>query len=233
MSFRIAEVSDWPVISEISAGSGYDDYINSIGPAYMEDGVIVLSDSERVEGFAKVNFQPDGSAWLSGLRVRPEARRFGIGASLTDYLIDLSLKHGCNEVRMLIEDGNFKSVNLALKKGFSPVSSFRFFDGVPDMSSWTQASGDLPIVVNEGWGFVTLSAKYSGTGKFLERDGNLAYLWSKNTTIAHLIKTNGHIDLAGKGITCIPANDAMGISGKLIPLEGFEAATMYRKSLRD
>lgn len=231
MKLRIAGIEDWPVISEISAVAGYDDYINSIGQSYLDDGMIVLYESDKVDGFGKVNFLLDGSAWLGGLRVRPESRRAGVGSAITDYLIAASITRGCKIARMLIEDKNFKSVNLAKNKGFRPLLPFRFFEGTPETSTWKPSLYSESVLVNEEWGFVQLSDEYRGSGRFLEAGENLAYFWSGQTVLVQMIRTGKSLVLNGDGITCIPAKDAERVSDSLVPLGGFEAATVFAREL--
>ena len=61
-----ATSADWPKISEISGRSGYEDYINRIGPAYLESGQVILwKDEMDIRGFLKLEYLPDNSAWLS------------------------------------------------------------------------------------------------------------------------------------------------------------------------
>ena len=66
---EIATGADWPKISEISGRSRYEDYINRIGPSYLDNGqVLVWKDETDIRGFLKLEYLPDTSAWLSGLR---------------------------------------------------------------------------------------------------------------------------------------------------------------------
>ncbi|MEM0155425.1 MAG: GNAT family N-acetyltransferase [Thermoplasmataceae archaeon] len=193
--------------------------------------MIVLYESEEVDGFGKVNFLEDGAAWLGGLRVKPASRRLGVGSAITDYLIAMSITHGCKMVRMLIEDKNFRSLNLASKKGFRPLRSFRFYEGTPETSTWERTSFIASDLVCEGWAYVQLSERYHGTGTFLMSGGNLAYVWSGHTVLVQMIRSDKSLAMNGDGITCVPAEDAGRLSNRLVPMEGFSAATVFGKQL--
>ena len=56
---RLAGEADWRHISRISKASGYADYINEIGPAYMSDGTILVCDIDTPCGFLKIEMLPD------------------------------------------------------------------------------------------------------------------------------------------------------------------------------
>ncbi len=168
MGIRHASMEDWPAVSEISTASGYDDYINTIGPSYMNDGSVVVYEEGRVLGFGKINYLEDGSAWLSGLRVHPDAWRKGVGISISRYLMQFAIEHRLYHARMLIEDRNTRSIKLSLKMGFAPVQSYSFFEGTPATSGFKPVNFKGQIMVNEGWNFVKISGTYRGKGEFME-----------------------------------------------------------------
>ncbi|MEM0156784.1 MAG: GNAT family N-acetyltransferase, partial [Thermoplasmataceae archaeon] len=149
---------DWHKISEISKRSGYEDYINRIGPSYLDSGhVLVWKDNAEIRGFLKLEYLQDNSAWMSGLRVDPDFRRMSIGSDLTNAAIELAVNSGASCVRMLIHDGNFKSSGLAIKLGFYRVSRFAFFNGIPAGESI--AVPEIPHEIgvqylNTGWTFI-------------------------------------------------------------------------------
>ncbi|MHB1708954.1 MAG: GNAT family N-acetyltransferase [Thermoplasmataceae archaeon] len=233
MGIRHASAEDWPAISEISTVSGYDDYINTIGPSYMNDGTLVVYEEERVLGFGKINYLEDGSAWLSGLRVHPDAQRKGVGISISRYLMQLAMEQGLTSARMLIEDRNTRSINLSLKLGFSPIKSYCFFEGTPQTSGLKIVDFKGQIMVNEGWGFVEISDIYRGKGGFMESPGKtLVYVWKGDTKLIQVVRGGGDLKAESDGITCAPEADAGSLRKNFAPLDGFESATVYGKALR-
>ncbi|OWP56554.1 MAG: hypothetical protein B2I17_05700 [Thermoplasmatales archaeon B_DKE] len=232
MSLRIASADDWDDISRISTASGYDDYINTIGPSYMEDGVVVVYEENGISGFGKINYLNDGSAWLSGLRVHPDAWRSGIGYRISDHLVHMAREMGCTEARMLIEDHNIRSISLSSKMDFRPIASYGFFDGSPETEDWKDSDFNDTLMVNEGWYFVVLNDAYRGNGKFRESPGKtLAYVWNGNTNLVQIVRCGKDLRLEKEGITCISSSEAKSLNGKFKPLQDFESATVYEKKL--
>lgn len=233
MGIRHASMKDWPAVSEISTASGYDDYINAIGPSYMNDGSVVVYEEGRVLGFGKINYLEDGSAWLSGLRVHPDAWRKGVGISISRYLMQLAVEHGLYYARMLIEDRNTRSIKLSLKMGFAPIQSYCFFEGTPATSGFRRANFKGQIMVNEGWGFVKISDTYRGKGEFMESmEKTLVYVWNGNTKLVQVVNGGGDLKAEMEGITCAPEADAAHLSKNFAPLDSFESATVYEKALQ-
>ena len=233
MGIRHASMEDWPAVSEISTASGYNDYINTIGPSYMNDGSVVVYEEERVLGFGKINYLEDGSAWLSGLRVHPDAWRKGVGISISRYLMQLAIEHGLTRARMLIEDRNTRSINLSLKMGFSPIKSYSFFEGTPATSGFKTVNFKGQIMVNEGWSFVKISDTYRGKGEFRESsEKTLVYVWNGNEKVVQVVSGGGDLKAERDGITCALEADAGYLSKNFVPLDGFESATVYEKALQ-
>lgn len=158
---RVALPEDWNGISEVSRLSGYEDYINRIGPEYLKDGeVIVALHDKAIVGFMKMQDVCDGSSWFSGIRVHPNFRRLSVATSLTDKAIELARTRGIGQVRLLIQDSNSPSIALARKFGFRPVDRFAFFNGHPkikEQESHGPSELGNPEFLNMGWIFVPYS----------------------------------------------------------------------------
>ena len=226
-------MEDWPAVSEISTASGYDDYINTIGPSYMNDGSVIVFEEGRVLGFGKINYLEDGSGWLSGLRVHPDAWRKGVGISISRYLMQLAIEHRLYYARMLIEDRNTRSIKLSLKMGFAPIQSYSFFEGTPATSGFKPVNFKGHIMVNEGWNFVKISDTYRGEGEFMEsEEKTLVYVWNGNTKLVQVVNGGGDLNAEMEGITCAPEADAAYLSKNFAPLDSFESATVYEKALQ-
>ena len=233
MGIRHASMEDWHAVSEISTASGYNDYINTIGPSYMNDGSVVVYEEGRVLGFGKINYLEDGSAWLSGLRVHPDAWRKGVGISISRYLMQLAIEHGLYYARMLIEDRNTRSINLSMKMGFTPIQSYSFFEGTPSTSGFKTVDFKGQIMVNEGWSFVKISDTYRGKGEFRESsEKTLVYVWNGNTKLVQVVNGGGDLKSERDGITCAPEADAGYLSKNFVPLDGFDSATIFEKALQ-
>ena len=156
LRITVAGADNWNEISNISMKSGYEDYINKVGPTYLDDGIVLLSYiDETASGFLKLEEMPDNSAWLSGIRVLPEFRRMHIGSNLTEKAIELARSQGLIMARMLIHAENYSSLSLAQKVGFSKVCKMAFFRGVSTNNMTNiQTMKNYPTLLNLGWKFV-------------------------------------------------------------------------------
>lgn len=154
---RLASEEDWPMISRVSRRSGYEDYINHVGPEYLKDGRVMVYEDTEIRGFLKMEYLPDESAWLGGLRVDPDSWRKGIGSSLTLSAIEQAQSEGRKTVRLLIYEDNVRSLNLAEKQGFERIASYDFYDGLPEVTGFSRTETKASGLVNVGWKFMIAS----------------------------------------------------------------------------
>lgn len=199
---RRATSDDWPSISNISRRSGYEDYINRVGNAYLDHGEVLVYDEGRIKGFAKVEYLPDGSVWFSGLRVDPEYWRSGIGLKITEASLEMAKKRDCPYARLLVYDDNMRSLNLVEKIGFNQVEKYTFLHGLPDLSTFLQEDSAIENgMINIGWKFVDASKVPSIKGTRYSRD-KWEILETNDTTFEILRTGNSRIYLDGEGFTC-------------------------------
>ncbi len=151
---RKAIKKDWPEISHVSRISGYMDYINKEGEAYLDWGEVLVYEEGQIRGFTKLEYLEDGSAWFSGLRVDPAYWREGVATKLTEESIRLSASNGCKTARMLIHDENEASMSLSTKLGFSISESFYFFPGIPSVVNSRIVKTAYPGLLDVGWEFL-------------------------------------------------------------------------------
>lgn len=102
----------------------WGDYVGSEYPRWLDrpGRVLVAADGETPVGVGRALLLSPREAWIHGLRVAPERRREGIGASLLAALTDWSREAGANVVRLLVEEENEPSHALVRGAGFVPVS---------------------------------------------------------------------------------------------------------------
>lgn len=208
MVIRPAQPDDWPTISHISRRSGYHDYINSMGPSFLSDGnVIVFQSGQRVSGFIKINQLPDGSAWLSGLRVDRDYWRLSIGSSLTEAALRMAEEMGLKYVRMIIQNNNQKSWGLATKLGFRPVDEFVFFNGSPVTAGAENimlSHHSMPIFVSLGWQFARPVATVLSLVKILHTESN-ALVIKHNDNMVQIVKPSETMSFSDRGYSCMEA----------------------------
>ncbi len=190
---RAAGINDWPSISHISSVAGYDDYINKIGVSYLSTGMVIVYDDGKIKGFMKIEEMPDNTIWLSGIRVDPDHRNNGIASSLIDY----ARKYG-KKMRLIVEDNNYKSLNLVKKNKFSEVKKFLFVKGIPDVSGEEHYINDV-CFLNYDWRFV-----FSGDLNYNEK-----YIKYKDSRIFRhgnayqILELNDYINFIDNGYTAI------------------------------
>ena len=225
---RLAKDQDWVQISEVSKRSGYEDYINREGKAYLKWGEVLVYEDGSIGGFSKIEYLDDGSAWLSGLRVHPAFWRKGIGAKLTEASIERALEHSCTSVRMLINDENEASLNLSLKLGFRILESFYFLDGIPLLDRFETSEITYNGLLNNGWKF---TKNKDPVPSFVKGNGERWAIYRGDSETAQILqKSSEPIGFTGSGYTCISSNVNLNtILEKHLDLEFTFAHVMEKK----
>ena len=228
---RLAKKEDWPLISEVSKRSGYEDYINYLGPAFLDEGEVLVYEDTRIRAFTKIEHLPDNSIWLSGLRVDPDYWRKGIGTMLTDASIERGVQKGCTAARLLIYEDNFRSLRLAEKGGFVRIEKFDFFEGVPDTTGFTRGLIETDGLVNLGWKFMMSAGPHKLTAESYEEDGWKIISTNERT---FQICSMGRMQISFKegGFTC--ARSSLVTNSLLNPfkIEGFSSGFVLEKRLK-
>ncbi len=230
LHIRRATENDWPEISRISRESGYEDYINRVGKKYVDDGVVVICDSDVACGFLKIELLPDNSSWLSGIRVDPQHRRMGVADALTKSALLYSSMAGCNAVRMLIQYENAPSIKLARKNGFKEKSHLFFYDGILEGTGMKRSADRFDELVNIGWKFANCNKIKEGE---VRTDGSTDIFVYKDTEEStQLIRSDKMIPITGNGVTCIPERLQHLYEG-CAGMEGFEQGFVFERRISD
>lgn len=171
-SIRSARRSDWPDVSSISAEVSREgvigDYINDIGEKYMDLGNVYVAETDHIIGFQHIQDVPDGSIYLSGLRILKEYRRRGIAGGMIETVNREWAERGKKYARALVEVDNAPSLALMSELGFRRVADLNLYHGTVDLSNavrvdqWPDAYIDLGHVP---------SRAYPGVGAALFRQG--------------------------------------------------------------
>lgn len=232
MIVRKATGEDWERISEISRISGYNDYINNIGKSYLDDGIVIVAEEGVVMGFSKAEFSPDNSSWLGGLRVDPEFRRRGIAMELTNKLVEYSRDSGCRFSRLLIEDGNTKSINLAEKAGFNRVRSFSFFKGSLVNDGYSVTGPPSGTYLNLGWNFSYSDDFVPDKHGIFYRKGKNLFFRSEERNFYQVIEADSPFESCDdEGMTIVESGRGHRKFIDLEPLEDFRQGHLYEKRL--
>ncbi|MCL5799697.1 MAG: GNAT family N-acetyltransferase [Candidatus Thermoplasmatota archaeon] len=228
---RKATAEDWGSISRISSIAMYDDYINKIGPSYLKAGDTYVLEKGNLLGFLKIQYMPDGSLYLSGLRVDPAARRKGVGEALTRYATSLGSDSGKNGARVLIQPENNASLSLSRKLGFSPIEFFHFFQGEIDLSGFSESKNWPMRIIDLGFEYSLPAGNFPA---MLMKKGAMQVSVSRVGTPwnnrAFTVLGNGQIPFrTGKSVISVPQDYFSGTPPDLEPLAGFGSAVLLEK----
>lgn len=226
MIIREATREDWPAISDISERSGYNDYINRLGPSYMETGKILIAEEEQPLGFSKIEILPDNSSWLSGLRVDPNHWRKGVGKALTQKGMDISRSNGTYAARVIVEDTNSKSRSLTEKLGFHEAESYRFFRGGLNLDGYEEADLDVPGYLSLGWRFIRPERSENIPGTFLKKGENKVFVNEQRTSF-HVISASEPLEPSGEGFTLCLERIGGDAFSNLVVMDDFPVGILY------
>lgn len=211
---RPATEDDWQAISNISTRSGYIDYINMVGPSYLSDGEVLVYENPDIQGFTKIEYMPDNSAWFSGLRVDPDHWRSGIAKQLTDYGLKRVTERRCSAVRLLVFSDNLRSLKLVDKMGFKKIQEYNFYNGIPEVHGFEKSTVRIDGLVNHGWEFAR-----SDNEKFtLYKNSGWQFLSTNEHTFEILSIGDGKIHFVEGGFTCVKSS--LGTSALLDSFQG-------------
>lgn len=124
---------------------GGDDYVPFVWERWLRDrnGVLLVATIDgAMVGLQHVELQPEGDAWLEGIRVAENARGRGIGEALVERGVVWARDMGCAAARLAVASENAASNRLSEKAGFNIVGRFRTIRGE---ASGTAASASARI----------------------------------------------------------------------------------------
>lgn len=230
MPIRSAGLDDWESVSYISRIAGYDDYINEMGVSYLGNRDVYLYESEGViKGFIKIENVFGKSQWLSGLRVHPDYRRSGIALDLTDFALRKAEEDKLHISRLLIEERNAPSLNLAAKCGFTKRDCYYFLNGSPVPTGiGSNCMPEAGTIVDIGWKFAEIDEIPRSLVVFIASG---EWVFMKFGDHYHSACTGTpDFSLTGKGETCvIRKHMTPGLMKYVIP--EFPSACVFEKRI--
>lgn len=120
------------------------DYVPFLWQRWLEDTsgyLCVATWGDRVVGLQHAGVQPDGTAWLEGIRVAESMRGHGIGGAMLQHGLAWARDAGCSVVRLSTSSENPSSIRLAGKAGMQVVARFEVLSGPPS----PDAKSVLPV----------------------------------------------------------------------------------------
>lgn len=120
MRIRRARADDWDEAKPFCTGTfEWGDYIEKVWGRWMGDGNLLAyeNDAGVVDGIGHFSVRQD-EAWIDGVRVRPSARRRGVGSALMAEAEMLSREMGAAQARAAIESTNTVSLKMIHALGY-------------------------------------------------------------------------------------------------------------------
>lgn len=125
MQITVACAADRDEVRQLVSLVWTDDYVAECWDDWVshpESGIpLVARLDERVVGIAYVRLLSERVAWLQALRVHPEARRKGVGSSLSQAALAQAKARGRQVARLLIDAENLASASMTEQAGFRQV----------------------------------------------------------------------------------------------------------------
>lgn len=105
-----------------------DDYVPFVWSRWLADSkgyLMVAEESDgRVVGLQHIEVQPDGTAWVEGIRVAEAARNRGVARCLLEAGVHWAQAHHCTRLRLSTTSENPASNRVAEHAGFRMVGRF-------------------------------------------------------------------------------------------------------------
>lgn len=126
---RVARAEDADGMREITrtVWDG-DDYVPFVWDRWLRGhngSLLVATQDGQVVGLQHVEVQPDGGAWLEGIRVAEAVRGQGVGEALVERGVSWAREMGCPAARLAVSSENAASNRLSEKTGFRVTGRFR------------------------------------------------------------------------------------------------------------
>lgn len=227
MEIILAGQKNWDEISEISSRSGYMNYINRLGPSYLDEGWVLLSYVEgRAAGFMKVEEMEDKSVWFSGVRVLPEFRRMHIGSSLTERACEFARENGFRSARLLIHEDNLSSIAMVKKIGFTMISEMAFLKGLlTDGMQEEKSLKVIPNLINLGWKFAVPSDSILEKATYFRSKGGAEVIRMGKTF--QITRWAPDLEFIDDGISCIEIEEKLPANAQKYLLEDFDYGQIF------
>ena len=132
MKIRRAKSSDKEeILSFCTDTFSWGDYIDQVWDYWFSDKngrLFVVEDGDKKIGMSHVAICPGRrSAWLEGVRVRPEYRRSRIATELLERMLAYAARHGARQASAIVSSENAPSQRMMEKNGFSAVSMWVYY----------------------------------------------------------------------------------------------------------
>jgi len=130
---RRAKPEDVPAVVEFTRNTWeWGDYVHREFGRWVSEGTAYVAELDGAVAAAARMVIIGDTAYLQGLRVRPEHRRRGVGRAVTERLVEEARSSGASLATLIVAEWNEPSISLVQKAGFKPVLDL--WGGVPQRS---------------------------------------------------------------------------------------------------
>ena len=128
VTMRPARRDDWDDVKDFCTRTfSWGDYIGEVWDCWIDGGgLIVCEEDGAVVGISHITLTGD-EAWMEGIRVRPSARRHGIGSALLAQMENVAVSRGAVRARAAIETTNARSLALFGSIGYRPSGDWYMY----------------------------------------------------------------------------------------------------------
>lgn len=114
----------WQITRDVWGGN---DYLPSVWEEWLGDagGILMVATHEgKLLGLQHIDAQPDGVAWIEGIRVDPDAQGLGVGSRLLLAGLEWARSAGYHTARLCTSSENPASNRMALKAGMTQLGAY-------------------------------------------------------------------------------------------------------------
>ncbi|MFG1449017.1 MAG: GNAT family N-acetyltransferase [Thermoplasmataceae archaeon] len=231
LRITVAGSENWNEISNISEMSGYMDYINRIGPSYLDVGTVLMAYvDDDPAGFLKIEEMDDDSVWLSGIRVLPKFRRMHVGSALTNGAMEIARRKSFRMARLLTHRDNYNSISMVQKAQFSKVCEMAFFRGISvDGMKTVQSLNQIPKLLNLGWKFSEPLDSLIDNATIFRSDKGAEVVEIENSF--QITRWASDLEFTKEGFSCMEIYSKLPETARKYMLDDFDIGLIFEKNI--
>ena len=142
----------------------WGDYIDRVWDTWFsaKNGKLLVAEhSSRPVAMSHVALCPGNLAWLEGIRVHPDFRRFGVATELLERMLARAGRLGARQASAIVAANNTASQRMMEKNGFTVMSNWAYYSTEAKLrarktDAWLARPGDLPAI----WDYLKQSHIY-------------------------------------------------------------------------
>ena len=142
----------------------WGDYIDRVWDMWFSDRqgrLLVAEHKGESVAVAHVAICPSRSAWLEGVRVRPDFRRSGVASTLLARMLAYAGRHGAEQASAIVSKDNTASRKMLEKNDFTIASRWAYYStGARMAPRKSEARIATPADLQQAWRYLQRSKIY-------------------------------------------------------------------------